>query len=177
MSNPTNGRLGKVVNALGYPSWVPEALTWLFVGTAISVQLYVTSSDYDIVSFGSKSLQNTDSLGVQVITWLPAVAFVAACVLCTLRRADKTLVAMGFGLLAYGLTHGSEAIILPSQKWGWGVALAFACLLLPMLGKIVWWTLAFIGLARPAEIVKNFFVRWGGKRIEKANARVSAANA
>lgn len=161
--------LDVIVEDLGYPSWVPNALIRFFLGATIAAAALGGVSDGSILTF------NGGYTFDDILNWTPVVSFAIACMLCGLHRAHSTLVNSAFVLMFFGLTQGPYMMDAELRFWAWGVVLAIACLLLPAFAKIVWWLLALVYLDRPARIIGRFFSRWGGRQIDRANARVSSA--
>jgi len=129
---------------LGLPAWLPKALTYvLIIGTAVSLG-YITAGYQEFAGFGYKAVVSDSALNF--LAWLPIYGFVAAAVLCTLRRANETLLNMAAGLLIFGVFRSSDLQGMPASRyWFWGVVLALALTLVRPAGKIFIATAAAAG--------------------------------
>lgn len=125
--------LDRFVAWLGYSPRVLNYLIVLLLGVAYATQLFITSGGDDIVALGNI---NGYTFGIQVLSWLPAICFATAAIICGLQQKQVLLIGMGSALLVYGVTHGTDTGYSGSAYWAWGVVLALGCLLFPAIFKI-----------------------------------------
>jgi hypothetical protein len=131
---------------LGLPTWFPKALTYILIsGTSIAL-MYTTAGYHEFMGFGE--MAGISNRALYFLDWLPIYGFVAAAVLCTLRKANETLVGMAGGLLVFGLFRSSEMQGMPAGRyWFWGVGLAIALSLFRPIYMIYHRLITSIGLA------------------------------